>query len=119
MQVVDQYQVNQEFYNGGITKSYSDIHQIILDKKISKCANPKEIYQIKLLLTKEAEIKLVKDFDTANIAANQCAYDLAKPLAINLQNDQWKPAMVNSEKFAQIIDLILFHADLYDNFRRG
>lgn len=118
-QILDKYPYKQDFYQGGISKLYSDIHQIILDKKIEKCANPKEIYQLKLLLTKEGAIKLVKDFDTANIAANQCAYDLSKTLAINLKDKKWNPAVVKNQKFSSIVELIIFPADLFDKFRRG
>lgn len=118
-QILDKYPYKQDFYQGGIAKLYSDIHQIILDKKLEKCANPKEIYQLKLLLTKEGEIKMIKDFDTANIAENQCAFDLAKTLAINLKDKKWNPALVKNQKFASIVELIIFPDDLFDKFRRG
>ena len=118
-QILDHYPQQQSFYKGGTSQLYKDIHQIILDKKIEKCANPKELYLLKLLLTKEGEIKLVKDFDTVNVAANQCAFDLSKTFAINLQNKNWIPAMVKNQKFSSIVELIIFPDDLFEKFRRG
>lgn len=117
-QILDQFPRGQNFYEGGITKVYYDIHQIIIDKKIEKCSDPKEIYLLNLLLTKEGEIKLVKDFDTLNIAQNQCAYNLSKNLAINLKDKKWIPAEVKGQKFSSIVYLIIFPDDLFEKYRQ-
>ena len=118
-QILDKFPNGQNFYQGGISNLYSDMHQIIADKKYEKCANPKEFYLLKLLVTKESEIKFVKDFDSVNIAQNQCAYDLARNLAINLKNKKWFPAIVKDQKFSSIVELPIYPNDLFENYRNG
>ena len=71
-QILDQFPKGQDFYEGGITKFYQDFHQIILDKNLQPCENKKELYLVKLLLTKDAKIKFIKDFDSVNISKNKC-----------------------------------------------
>ncbi len=116
-QILDQFPRGQNFYEGGITKLFSDIHQIIDNNKIEKCSDPKELYRLNLLLTKEGDIKFIKDFDTVNIKKNQCAYDLSKNLAINLKNKTWIPAEVKGQKFSSLIYLMIFPDDLFEKYR--
>lgn len=116
-QILDQYPRGQNFYEGGITKVYNDLHQIIVDQKLKKCADPKELYRLNLLLTKEGDIKFVKDFDTLNIAKNQCAYDLSKTLAINLKGKKWLPAEVKGQKFSSLVYLMIFPNDLFEKYQ--
>ena len=118
-QILDQFPRGQNFYEGGITKVYNDIHQIIVDQKLEKCTDPKELYRLNLLLTREGDIKFVKDFDTLSIAKNQCAYDLSKTLAINLKGKKWIPAEVKGQKFSSIIYLLIYPDDLFGNYKIG
>lgn len=118
-QILDKYPSGQDFYQGGISKLYSDIHQIILDKNIQPCENPKELYRAKLLLTKEGDIKFVKDFETLNVAENKCAHDLAKTVAGYLKNNTWNPAVVKDVKFASVVELLIYPNDLFKNYRNG
>lgn len=118
-EILDKYPRNQEFYEGGISQLYSDIHQIIVDKKMVTCENPKELYRARLLLTKEGEIKFVKDADTEIVAENKCAHDLSLKLAGYLKTKTWNAAIVKGAKFSSIIELLIFPDDLFEKYRSG
>lgn len=118
-EILDQYPRNADFYEGGISQLYNDINQIIIDKKLEPCENPKELYRARLLLTKEGEIKFVKDPDSDNVAENKCAHDLSLKLATNLKTKSWNPAIVKGAKYSSIIELLIFPDDLFEKYRRG
>ncbi|MGA9213366.1 energy transducer TonB [Kaistella sp.] len=117
-QILDQFPKDQDFYEGGITKFYRDFHQIILDKNIKPCENKKELYSVKLLLTKDAQIKFVKDFDSFNISKNKCAYDLSLTVLKSLKTN-WKPAVVKNQYFDSVVEFFIFPNDLFENYKES
>lgn len=115
-QILDEFPKKQEFYKGGVTELYKDIHQISLNKKLSTC-NKKEIYQAKLLLTKDSKIKFITDFDSVNINKNKCAYDFTLEVLKELKNsDKWISAKVGEKHFDSIIRLFFVPNHLLENY---
>ena len=117
-QILDQFPKGQDFYEGGITKFYQDFHQIILDKNVQPCENKKELYLVKLLLTKDAKIKFIKDFDSVNISKNKCAYDLSLNVLKSLKTN-WKPAIVKNQKFDSVLEFFVLPNDLFQNYKEN
>lgn len=115
-QILDEFPKKQEFYNGGLTELYKDIHNISINKKLSACKT-KEIYQAKLLLTKEAKIKFITDFDSININKNKCAYDYTLNVLKELKNsNKWIAAKVNDKNFDAIIRLFFVPNHIIENY---
>lgn len=113
-QVLDEYPQNQHFYEGGLVGLYKDSHQLLVDKKQKDC-DPQEIYQPRILVTKDSTVKLIADRDSVNINKNKCAYEVSMLLLKNLRN--WKPAEVNGQKFDAITEFIVHPADLMSNYK--
>ena len=113
-QILDEYPKNQSFYNGGLAALYKEANQILTDKKQKNCG-PDEIYQPRILVTKDSVVKLFTDQDSVNINKNKCAYDVSMLLLKNLHH--WKPAEVNGQKFGAITEFIVYPADLMSNYQ--
>ena len=117
-QILDEYPKGKDFYAGGMINLYQDIHQIIVDKNLPACENRKEVYNVKLLLTKEAQIKFVTDFDTINISKNKCAYDLSQKLLRELKNNTWTPAEVRGQKFDSVVEFFILPDHLFEKYTK-
>ncbi|UKB83784.1 energy transducer TonB [Chryseobacterium sp. MEBOG06] len=115
-QVLDEYPRNQDFYEGGLVNFYKEAHEYIVNNKLKEC-DENEIYQPRILVTKEAGVKLVKDFDTINIAKNKCAYNLSREVIKNLIH--WKAAEVKGGKIGAVAEFIIYPKDLMSNYRSG
>lgn len=115
-QVLDEYPKKQDFYEGGITNFYKEAHEYLISNKVKECGE-NEIYQPRILITKEAEVKWVRDFDTLNIARNKCAYNLSREIIKNLNH--WKGAEVKGEKVGAITEFIIYPKDLMSNYKSG
>jgi hypothetical protein len=103
-QILDEFPENQDFYKNGITALYSKIHEIAVRKDLKACADRKEIYHAKILLTKENQIKFITDFDSVTIQKNKCAYDFTLSVLKNLKDDSnWQAATVNGKKYDAVV----------------
>lgn len=115
-QILDAFPKKQEFYKGGLKELYKDIHSIAVDKKLSPCET-KEIYHAKLLLTKEAKLKFITDFDSINIQKNKCAYDFTMEVLKELKSsDKWIPAKVKDQDYDAIVRLFFVPNHLLDTY---
>ncbi|MCJ7933809.1 MAG: hypothetical protein MUW56_09275 [Chryseobacterium sp.] len=113
-QILDEYPPKQDFYEGGIVNFYKDIHEYLAGSKMKEC-NDKEIYQPRIIVTETAEVKFIKDIDTANIARNKCAYDLSREVLKNLK--KWKPAEGKGRKIGAITEFIFYPKDVMSNYK--
>ncbi|WP_292009850.1 hypothetical protein [Chryseobacterium sp.] len=112
-QVLDEYPHDQDFYKGGMVNLYKDAHEFLSINTFNEC-DKKEIYQPRIIVTKDAAVKIIKDNDTANIAKNKCAYDLSMEILKNLKN--WTPAEVKGKKIGAITEFIVYPYDLMSNY---
>lgn len=115
-QILDQYPKNQDFYEGGITNFYKEANEYLVKTNFKGC-DKNEIYQPRIIVTKEKTIKLIQDFDAENVTKNKCAYDLSMELIKNLKN--WKPAVVKGMTFGAITEFIIYPDDLLGNYKTG
>ncbi|MFZ4931376.1 energy transducer TonB [Chryseobacterium sp. Mn2064] len=115
-QMLDEYPEKQSFYEGGNVNFYKDVHEYLVKNKVKEC-DEKEIYQPRIIITDKAEVKFIKDADTANIARNKCAYDLSKEILKNLT--KWKPAKVKGWTVGAITEFILYPKDVMSNYKPG
>ncbi|WP_179470547.1 energy transducer TonB [Chryseobacterium sp. H1D6B] len=115
-QVLDEYPKNQDFYEGGMVNFYKEAHDYLINNKFKEC-DAKEIYQPRILISKDAIVKLVKDNDTANIARNKCAHDLSLEVIKNLKN--WKTAEVKGMKIGGITEFIFYPKDIMSSYKEN
>lgn len=115
-QILDEYPKNQDFYEGGNVQFYKEINEILVKNKSEEC-NTNEIYQPRIIVTKEATVQIIKDYDEENITKNKCAYDKAMFILKNLS--KWKPAVVQDNKFGAITEFIIYPKDLMGNYKEG
>lgn len=113
-QILDEYPSGQSFYKGGDATFYKEVHDYLVSNNFTEC-DENEIYQPRIIVTKDAGIKIIKDNDTANITANKCAYNLSLNILKNLKN--WQPAVVKENKIASITEFIICPKDLMSNYR--
>lgn len=113
-QTLDEYPKNQDFYDGGMINFYKDAHDYLTNNKFKEC-DSREIYQPRILITKEGAVKLIKDSDTADIKKNKCAYDLSLEIIKNLKH--WKPAEVKNQKIGAITEFIFYSKDIMSNYK--
>lgn len=113
-QVLDEYPKKQDFYEGGLVNFYKEAHDYLLNNNFKEC-DTKEIYQPRILVTKDGIVKVVKDNDTAYIAKNKCAFDLSMGIIKNLKH--WKPADVKGEKMGAITEFIFYPRDVMSNYK--
>ncbi|MCT2408372.1 hypothetical protein NZD88_12545 [Chryseobacterium antibioticum] len=116
MTVLEDYPKDQYFYEGGAVDFYKEMHEYLINNKLKECGE-KEIYQPRIIITKEAGVKLVKDNDTANIAKNKCAYNLSKEVIKNLKH--WNPAEVKGNKMGAVTEFVFYPKDLMSNYKQG
>ncbi len=118
-QILDDFPKNQEFYSGGLEKLYEKIHQISIDENLLPCDNKKEIYHAKILLTKDGNIKFIKDFDSLSIKKNKCAYDFTLKILKGLKNDKnWQPAKIDGKPYDAIVRLFFVPNHIF-NFKKN
>lgn len=115
-QFLDEYPKNQDFYEGGMVNFYKEAHEYLSSNKSKECA-AEEIYQPRIIVTKDNNVKLVKDNDTAYIAKNKCAYNLAIEVIRNLKH--WKPAEVKGGKVGAVTEFIFYPKDLLSKYKEG
>lgn len=115
-QILDEYPKNQDFYEGGLASFYKEAHDYLAKSNAKEC-DKNEIYQPRIIVTKEKSIKLIQDSDPENISKNKCAYDLAKELIKNLE--KWKPAEVKGSQFGAITEFIIYPPDLMADYKPG
>lgn len=115
-QVLDEYPKNQDFYQGGIVNFYQEVHNYLITNKFQEC-DSKEIYQPRIMITRDAVVKIIKDNDTVHIAKNKCAYDLSMNILKNLTH--WKPAEVKGGKIGAITEFILYPKDVMSNYKEN
>ena len=116
-QILDAYPKGQEFYRGGITKLYEDVHEVFTKFNIKPCENKNEFYNLKLVVNKDASISLVKDYDELAIKENSCAYEKAKLAVSNILG--WQPAEVEGQKFPAVVEVPFYPASLFSGYRAG
>jgi len=115
-QILDEYPSGQDFYKGGNISFYKDVHEYLISKNFKECGE-NEIFQPRIIVTKDAEVKMIKDNDTANISANKCAYDLSLNILKNLKN--WQPAIVKNNKIGSITEFIIYPKDLMSRYKEN
>ena len=115
-QVLDEYPEKQDFYEGGIVNFYKEAHNYLVSNQIKEC-DSKEIYQPRILITKDAIVKIIKDSDTLNISQNKCAYDVSMKIIRNLKN--WKSAETKGMKMGAITEFVVYPKDLMSNYKEN
>jgi len=115
-QVLDEYPKNQDFYEGGIVNFYKEANEYFIKTNAKECDNH-EIYQPRIIVTKDKTVKLIQDADRENIIKNKCAYDLSIELIKNLKN--WKPAVVKGMTLGAITEFIIYPKDILSNYKTG
>lgn len=115
-QLLDEYPKNQDFYEGGLVGFYQEAHDYLVKSNAKEC-NENEIYQPRIIVTKEKVIKLIQDSDPENISKNKCAYDLSMELIKNLE--KWKPAEVKGNKLGAVTEFIIYPKDLISGYKIG
>ena len=115
-QVLDEYPNDQYFYKGGEAQFYKEIYELLENEKSAECSSS-EIYQPRILVTKEGTVKQVKDFDDNNIEKNKCAYDLSLLVLKKLKN--WNPAVVKGQKLGAITEFVLYPKDVMSNYQEN
>ncbi|MFL9834204.1 energy transducer TonB [Chryseobacterium terrae] len=115
-QILDEYPKNQDFYEGGLVGFYKEAHDFLVKSNAKEC-DKNEIYQPRIIITKEKVVKIIQDSDPENISKNKCAYDLSMELLKNLE--KWKSAEVKGLQFGAITEFIIYPKDLLSNYREG
>ncbi|MFC0343632.1 energy transducer TonB [Epilithonimonas hispanica] len=117
-QILESFPQDQDYYEGGVSKLYQEINRIIHHKNLKPCDSKKEVYEAKLLLTKDSKLKFITDFDTVNITKNKCAYELTLDLLKELKNEKsWKPAVVKDVKYDAIVRLFIVPSHLFGSYK--
>lgn len=115
-QILDEYPKKQDFYEGGLTGFYKEAHDYLVKSNVKEC-DKNQIYQPRIIVTKEKVIKLIQDSDPENISKNKCAYDLSMEIIKNLE--KWKPAEVKGMQFGAITEFIIYPPDLMADYKPG
>lgn len=115
-QVLDEYPKNDFFYQGGEVQFYKEIHDVLANGNYTECPE-NQIFQPRILVTKEGQLSIVKEYDTAYIAANKCARDLSIQVMKSLKN--WKPATVKGKSIGAIAEFIFYPKDLMSGYKEG
>ncbi len=116
-QVLQKYPENQMPYEGGYVGYYKDFHDIVTEKKLQPCSNSQEMYQFSILVTKDAEVKFIKDFNEKGVQQNKCAYDLAREVTKHQKG--WIPATVNSIKQNAMATFVIYPDDIFNRYTEG
>lgn len=118
-QILDEFPRKQDFYKGGLKELYKDIHSIAVDKKLTSCKT-KEIYEAKLLLTKDAKLKFITDFDSIYINKNKCAYNFTLDVLRELKlSDKWISAKIKDQNYDAIVRLFFVPNHLLDTYNEN
>lgn len=115
-QILDEYPKKQDFYEGGLAGFYKEAHDYLVKSNAKEC-DKNQIYQPRIIVTKEKVIKLIQDSDPENISKNKCAYDLSMEIIKNLE--KWKPAEVKGMQFGAITEFIIYPPDLMADYKSG
>lgn len=113
-QILDEYPKKQDFYEGGLAGFYKEAHDYLVKSNAKEC-DKNQIYQPRIIVTKEKVIKLIQDSDPENISKNKCAYDLSMEIIKNLE--KWKPAEVKGMQFGAITEFIIYPPDLMADYK--
>ena len=113
-QILDEYPKNQDFYEGGLSNFYKEINDYLIKNNVSEC-DSKQIYQLRIIVTKDSGVKIIQDSDTENISNNKCAYDLSMAIIKNLNH--WKPAEIKGNRYGAITEFIIYPKDLFKNYK--
>lgn len=116
-QILQRYPKNQIPYKGGYVGYYKDFHDIVIDKGLKPCANTQEFYQFSILVTPDAKVKFIKDFNEKGIQENKCAYNLARKVAKH-QTD-WIPATIDGVKQNAIANFVIYPDDIFNRYAAG
>ena len=113
-QVLDEYPQGQYFYEGGVEQFYKEVNEYLVSSNFKEC-DSKEIYQPRIIVTKDAEIKIIKDGDEDYIAKNKCTYDASVAILKNLKG--WKPAQIHDKNIGAISEFLLNVKDVMSNYK--
>lgn len=116
-QILQKYPKNQIPYKGGYVGYYKDFHDIVIEKKLLPCNNAQEMYQFSILITPDAEVKFIKDFNEKGVQQNKCTYDLAREVAKHQKG--WIPATVNNFKQNAIATFVIYPDDIFTRYTEG
>ena len=107
---------DQDYYSGGKPQLYREMHQILKDQKFTNCSES-ESYEASVLIAENSKVRFVKDFDSATIEANKCAYDMFRKVLPHLKN--WKPASVQGQPVQAIAKIPFLPSVLFENYVDG
>ncbi|MBP0613178.1 energy transducer TonB [Chryseobacterium sp. cx-311] len=105
----------QEFYRGGKIKLFDKIRTLLKDHNLQPCEDDQQFYTASVLIRENATAVFVKDFDSANIARNRCAYDMFRKVLPHLKG--WVPAEVGGKPTAAIAEVRFIPADHFEEKR--
>lgn len=101
----------QEFYRGGKIKLFDEIRTLLKDHNLQPCEDDQQFYTASVLIRENATAVFVKDFDSANIARNRCAYDMFRKVLPHLKG--WVPTGVDGKSTAAIAEVAFIPAVLF------
>lgn len=116
-QILQKYPKNQIPYEGGYRGYYKDFHDIVIEKGLKPCSNSFEMYQFSVLVTADADIKFIKDFNEKGVQENKCSYDLAREVAKHQKG--WVPATVDGVKQNAIATFVVYPDDIFNRYSEG
>lgn len=112
-EVLGEYPPGQFFYIGGELALRKEMVAAVKKEKLLPCENTEESYTVNILVNPDSSINYIKDFDTATINKNKCAYDFSRKVIPHLkrwiaakENDSFIGAVVR----IQITPFILYHS---------
>ena len=104
----------QEFYRGGKTMLDDEIQKLLKDYNLQPCEDDQS-YTASVLVREDGTAFFVKDFDSANVARNKCAYDMFRKVLPHLKG--WVPAEVGGKPTAAIAEVRFIPADHFEEKR--
>ena len=117
--VLDKYPADQTFYKGGLSAFYKEVHDAVVQAKLTPCAQdePNQYYKLKLKIYPDGRVEKLKNLDSLIGAKNDCARVLANRIVPKLKN--WKPAIYHGKEVPAIAEIFIFPYDLFDNYKKG
>lgn len=112
-----QYPAGQDFYEGGSKQLYKEIHNTLRKLAIEPCLNEEVRYTGSVLVRENSKISFVKDFDSVNITANKCAYDIFRKVLPHLK--KWKPAVIDGKTVNAVSQFTLVPNHLFNYYQEG
>ena len=111
------YPYGQQFYIGGYSQFFKELHQIFIQKKLKPCDNKNELYTPWIVINPDASIVIPEAKDVKDINEIRCSYNIVKDSFKYLNN--WKPATVDDKNIVAGTFIPIYLNALFDNYKEG